>query len=136
MLMSLGMFVFEISTAAFQELDRRMAWRFAETSRVGARPARQFVGPGQGKITLQGLIAPEVTGDLQSLRDLEAMGDEGAAWPLVSGYGRVYGAFEIEELSERQTHHFADGAPRRVEFSLTLSQVEDADALAAGVVLP
>ncbi len=50
MLMSLGLFPFSLPTLAHDELSRRTAWRHATASRIGARDATQYVGPGPSAI--------------------------------------------------------------------------------------
>lgn len=125
MMMGLGQFVFSLSTLAYQDLQRQTQWRHPSSSRVGAAPARQFVGPGDDTIALQGLLVPELVGDTGSLDELREMADTGAAWPLVEGTGRVYGFFVIESLSEGHTLFFQDGAARRIEFTLNLARVDD-----------
>jgi phage protein U len=125
MLASLGQFVFSLSTLAYQELQRRTSWRHPSTSRVGGRPARQFLGAGDDSITLTGLLAPDQIGKLASLTELRKMGDEGEAYALVDGAGSVYGAFVIEGLDESQSLHQKDGTPRRIEFTITLTRVDD-----------
>ena len=67
MMLSLGMFVFSLSTLAYQELQRQTNWRHASNSRVGAPPALQFVGRGDDTITLPGIILPELAGSVLSL---------------------------------------------------------------------
>ena len=128
MMMSLGQFVFSLGTAAYQDLQRQTQWRHPSSSRVGVRPARQYAGQGDDSITLQGLIAPEVSGKIESLDTLREMGDAGSAWPLVEGTGRIYGQYVIEGLTEGQTLHFPDGAPRRIDFSLSLQRIDDDQA--------
>ncbi|AXE93978.1 phage tail protein [Paraburkholderia terricola] len=126
MMMSLGQFVFSLSTLAYQELQRRTSWKHASTSRVGGRNARQFTGPGDDTITLTGWFAPDQgIGKLSSLDELRTMADEGDAYALVDGTGTVYGAFVIEGLDEGQSLHQKDGTPRRVEFTLNLTRVDD-----------
>jgi phage protein U len=126
MMMSLGQFVFSLSTLAYQELQRRTSWKHASTSRVGGRNARQFTGPGDDTITLTGWFAPDQgIGKLASLTELRTMADEGDAYALVDGTGTVYGAFVIEGLDEGQSLHQKDGTPRRVEFTLNLTRVDD-----------
>jgi uncharacterized protein len=126
MMMSLGQFVFSVSTLAYQELQRRTSWKHASTSRIGGRNARQFTGPGDDTITLTGWFAPDQgIGKLASLTELRTMGDDGDAYALVDGAGKVYGAFVIEGLDEGQTLHQKDGTPRRVEFTLSLMRVDD-----------
>ena len=57
MMLALGMFVFSLSTAAYQELQRQTDWRHASNNRIGAAPARQFMGRGGDAITLPGIIS-------------------------------------------------------------------------------
>jgi len=47
MMMALGPFVFSLSTLAYQQLQRQMAWRHASSERIGARAAWQYLGTGE-----------------------------------------------------------------------------------------
>ncbi|AJO77654.1 phage tail protein [Pseudomonas sp. MRSN 12121] len=125
MMLSLGMFVFSLSTLAYQKLQRQTNWRHASNSRVGAPPALQFVGRGDDTITLPGIILPELAGSVLSLDALRLMANTGKAWPMVEGTGRIYGLWVIESLSETKTVFFRDGTPRRIEFTLTLKRTDD-----------
>lgn len=124
-MMAFGQFAFGLDTLAYQSLARQTAWRHAENSRVGARPAGQYVGPGQDSITLSGLLVPEFAGNRLALDELRTMGDAGSAWPLVSGDGTVLGQWTLQSVHETQTVHLADGTPRRIEFQLELRRVDD-----------
>ena len=134
MMLALGMFVFSLSTAAYQELQRQTDWRHASNNRFGAPPARQFVGRGDDTITLPGIIFPELAGSALSLDALRLMANTGKAWPMVEGSGRIYGLWVIESLSETKTLFFRDGTPRRIEFTLSLKRTDDdrIDLLGAG----
>lgn len=134
MMLALGMFVFSLSTAAYQELQRQTEWRHASNSRVGAAPARQFTGRGDDSITLPGVILPELAGSALSLDALRLMANTGKAWPMVEGSGRIYGLWVIESLSETKTIFFRDGTPRRIEFTLNLKRIDDdrIDLIGAG----
>lgn len=123
MLMSLGMFGFELGTLPYQELTRRTAWKHARSPRFGAFDASQYVGPGEDRVTLSGALLPPIAGSYSSLRDLREMGDEGEAWPLVDGEGRVLGVFTIETIDERQSYHLDNGVPRKVDFTVELNRV-------------
>ena len=125
MLMSLDQFVFGLSTLAYSELQRQTTWRHSSNSRVGARSARQYVGPGDDTITLNGILAPELTGSIGALEQLRDMADAGDAYVMVDGAGKVYGAFVIESINEGQTIHHQDGTPRRIEFTISLARVDD-----------
>jgi phage protein U len=134
MMLALGMFVFSLSTAAYQELQRQTEWRHASNNRIGAPPARQFVGRGDDAITLPGIILPELAGTALSLDALRLMANTGKAWPMVEGSGRIYGLWIIESLSETKTIFFRDGTPRRIEFTLSLKRIDDdrIDLIGAG----
>lgn len=128
MLLCFGPFVFETDTLAFQELQRRTEWRWASNDRVGARPALQFVGPGEDAFSLSGWIAPGQIGQARSLQDLRDLADAGVAYPLVDGTGRVHGAFVLTNMDEGRSLFFADGSARRIEFRLELKHVDAASA--------
>ena len=128
-MMALGFFVFSLYTVPYQQLQRQLAWRHPANSRIGARPTRQFIGRGEETITLSGVLYPELTGGKLSLEMLEAMADEGKAWPLIEGTGLVYGLYVIEEQASTHSEFFPDGAPRKIEFSLKLARVDDDPSL-------
>jgi phage protein U len=126
MLMTLGTFVFSLPTLAYQQLQRSSSWRHSSSERVGARAARQYVGPGDETIELSGLVAPELTGTPASLDTLRELADAGRPLAMVDGAGAVHGAFVITSLSETRTLFFQDGAARRVDFQISLTRVDDA----------
>lgn len=125
MMMCLGMFIFGLDTAAYQDLDRQTAWRFAKNPRVGARDAYQFTGNGDDTITLSGWLAPELTGTSFSLDALRTMADTGQAWILIKGTGRIYGTFIITSLNQKESILGSDGDPAKIEFTITLERTDD-----------
>lgn len=129
MLMIYGLFPFGLDTVPYQQLQRQVTWRHPENARVMARPASQFAGRGAETITLSGLLLPEITGGKISLAALEAMADEGKAWPLIEGTGWYYGMFVAEDLATTASKFFPDGAARRIEFSLRLKRTDDNPSL-------
>ena len=130
-MLCLGLFVFSLDTLSYQELQRRRTWKHASQALVGARNARQYLGPGDDIITLNGTVVPEFAGDTASLLVLEMMANQGAAWVLVEGTGTIYGAFIITEMQETKTFFYDNGEPRKIEFTLTLERVdEDAEETA------
>lgn len=135
-LMALGQFIFSMPTLAFDEFRRTCSWRHPANSRVGVLPARQSLGPGEDTITIGGLLVPLIAGRLSSLRELRDMADTGKAYALVSGTGEVFGAYVIESLDESRSVHMANGAPRRIEFGLTLQRKADAQAEPGGGAVP
>lgn len=117
--------MFSLSTAAYGELQRQMTWRHASSDRVGARAARQYVGPGDDTISLQGTIAGELATDLQVLDKLRELADQGKPQALVEGTGRVYGAYLLTSLSETRRELFSDGTPRLIDFQMQLERDDD-----------
>jgi len=123
------------ATLAYKETQRQTQRRPASSRRIGAQPARQFVGRGDGAITLPGVLLPELAGSALSLDVLRQMADTGSAWPMVEGTGRIYGLWVIERVTETRTLFFADGTPRRIEFSLELKRIDDGRTDLLGSVL-
>lgn len=127
-MMALGPFVFGLSTLAYQALKRKTSWRHADNARIGVRGANQFLGPGEDSISLDGVLYPELGARRTQLADLRKLGDTGLAHPMVAGTGEVMGAWIIESLGEDQKTFFSDGVPRRIDFSLSLRQVDEPEA--------
>lgn len=125
MMMSYGMFVFGLSTAAYQELQRQTNWRHASQSRINARPVHQFLGPGDDTINLTGQLLPMFTGGQQNLDMLRALADQGKAWPLIEGTGTYYGMFAITSLQERKSEFFRDGAAKQINFDIALTRIDE-----------
>lgn len=128
-LLAYGMFVFGMHTLAYDQLQRQMRWRHPTASRVGERPASQFLGPDVETITLTGTLYPEIAGKRLSLDIIEAMGNSGKAWPLIDGEGHIYGAYTLVSVDHTNTAFFPDGAPRKIDFAITLQRAEDPDLL-------
>jgi len=124
-LMALGMFLFEMSTLPFQELQHKTDWRHARSSRIGARDATQFVGPGEETVSLSGAVYTELADGRVSLDELSRMADTGEAFPLLDGTGTIYGNFVITAVDRRHAYLMADGTPRRIDFGIDLLRVDD-----------
>ncbi len=125
MMMTLGFFVFSRLTVPYQTTQHDMVWRHPTNSRVGARPSSQFVGVGDEKLTLSGVLLPEITGGELSLNNLRQMADTGKAYPLIEGNGTVTGFFVIEKIGKGRSEFFNDGAARRIEFTIELLRVDE-----------
>ena len=128
MLLALGMFAFGIDTLAFDEIQRKSSWRHATATRIGARDASQFTGPGDETISLPGSVFTEIANGEVSLDEIRRMANTGDAWPLIDGRGHVYGAFVITTLTEAKKHLWPDGAPRQIDFTIELLRVDEDDA--------
>ena len=132
MMLVLGMFVFQLQTLPYQSLQRDVDYRWPSNSRVGQRPAMQFLGVNEEKIVLSGSLLPEITGGRMSLLALNLMADEGRAWPLLDGGGTIYGMFVINAVSETFSEFFADGTARKIDFTVSLTRVDESLAAMFG----
>ncbi|MFT9180355.1 MAG: phage tail protein [Zymomonas mobilis] len=65
MLFALGMFIFELSSLAPENLDRTTTWEFGSNKRLGAREALQFTGLGE-TVSLSGTVYAEIANALAS----------------------------------------------------------------------
>lgn len=124
MMMALGLFVFALETAPYQEFQHQIGWRHPSNNRIGRRPSRQFTGLDDETVTLSGVLLPELSGGDNTIEVLRQMGNTGLAYVLIEGTGRYYGMFEIDTLSVTRTLFFKDGKARRIEFSLKLTRVD------------
>lgn len=119
--MALGDFRFALSMAAFQELERTTAWKWAAVERIGVRPAMQFTGHGEETITMRGSIFPHFRGGLSQVSKMRAAGDGGVPLRLIDGTGRLWGMWCITQVRETQSVFFSNGTPRRIDFEISLT---------------
>lgn len=131
-LMSLGLFAFQIQTAPFETLKRSTAQRWESKNRVGQGPAWQWAGQGDDTITIDGTLAPEISGGPENLDKLREMAATGKAWILTAGTGEVLGPWFIANVEESRSHLLSNGQPRKITFSLTLRRYWDDDATQLG----
>lgn len=125
-LMTLGFFVFMRQTVPYQETSKEMSWNHPTNSVVGRLPRTQFTGKASETLTISGTLMPEITGGRFSLLALELMAEKGKAYPLIDGATfMVQGWYVIESISQQSSEFFGDGAPRRIDFTMTLKRTDD-----------
>ncbi|MBC7907023.1 MAG: phage tail protein [Rhodospirillaceae bacterium] len=134
-LMSLGLFAFSIQTAPFETIKRTTTQRWESKNRVGVAAANQHVGPGDDTITIDGTLAPQITGGPEHLDKLREMMASGKVWILTAGTGEVLGKWFITSVDETRTHMLGNGVPRKLAFTLTLKHYPDDDAALLGKLL-
>ena len=126
MMMVFGLFVFELRTLPYQQLQLTRNWRHVKNDRVGRSAKWQYVGAGENQLTLGGLLYPEITGGNLSLGAISTMAYTGLAWPLIDGVGSIYGMYVITGLQETHQEFDRYGNPKKIEFTISLSRA-DAD---------
>lgn len=111
-------YFFNLDTAAFDELRRSTAFRWASQERLGRRPAQQGIGMGDEKITLKGAIFPGFKGGLKQLDTLRQIGGRLQPLTLTTGYGEVLGTWCLASIEEEQSVLMPGGIPRKQGFTL------------------
>ncbi|KJK05378.1 phage tail protein [Pseudomonas tussilaginis] len=111
-------YYFNLDTAAFDELRRQTAFRWAGQERLSRSIAQQAIGQGEDKLSLKGAIYPGHKGGLKQLDTLRSMGRRLQPLSLTTGYGEVLGNWCLLSLDEEQSSLLAGGIPRKQGFSL------------------
>ncbi|MBK1725729.1 phage tail protein [Halorhodospira neutriphila] len=135
MLAVLGLFVFQLNTAPYQQFQRTTHQSWPGAERVGRRASYQYTGAGDDKVTLSGSLAPEITGGRINIDALHIMADLGLSYPLLDGEGTLYGLYAIERVDETRTELYGNGAPRKIEFTLSLKRTDDSPVDAIGSLM-
>lgn len=126
MLMCLGQFPFTTDTLTFTEIQRQRSWQYADNAVAKGRKQRQFIGAGDDTISLPGLIYQEHGfGNRFAIDDLAAMADTGQGFVLVDGSGYLYGVYTIDSIDETKQVLLFDGVPRKIDFTIKLTRVDD-----------
>jgi phage protein U len=123
-LLGVGPYRFEIPALAYDKLDRAYEFRWVPQDRIGRRPAMQFLGPGDEIVELRGTIYPQDPRFGDGFRQLESMrkeAEKGRPRGVASNLGRYYGRWCIVRISDVQSFFTKDGAPRKVEFNISLT---------------
>lgn len=125
MMMVFGFFVFELRTPPYQQSQLSRHWRHVKDYRVGRCAKWQYVGAGEIRLMLGGLLYPEITGGNLSLGAVSTMAYAGLAWPLIDGVGSIYGMYAIKGLQETHQEFDRYGKAKKIEFTLTLQRVDE-----------
>lgn len=126
MLMALGQFVFMPETLSFTEIQRQRTWNFSENAVARGRAKKQFTGTGADAITLPGIVVQEHgIGNRFAIDELAAMADTGQGYVLIDGSGYLYGVYIIESIDETRSILMFNGVPRKIDFTLKLSRVDE-----------
>lgn len=119
-MMALGGLRFGVNRASYQTFTRMASYRWEEQDRLGRAPALQYLGPGAEEITLEGTIYPHFKGGLRQIELMRLLARRGEPMILVDGLGWVWERWVITRIDETKTHFLPDGAPRKIEFAVTL----------------
>jgi len=115
-------FYFNLDTAAFDELSRKTAYRWASQERLSRELAQQAVGQGEDRLTIKGAVMPGFKGGIGQLDALRAIARELKPVILTTGYGAVLGTWCLASIDEDQSALLAGGIPRKQAFSLEFTK--------------
>jgi len=118
-------YFFNLDTAAFDELRRSTAFRWASQERLTRRPAQQAIGMGDEKLTLKGAIFPGFRGGIKQLDTLRNLGGKLQPMTLTTGYGDVLGTWCMTSVEEEQSALLGGGIPRKQGFTLEFVRYGD-----------
>lgn len=121
-MMALGPFRFGMTSHAYQSLAHQAGWRWNKVDRIGREPALQYLGPDTQEVTLEGVIYPHFRGGLRQVDAMRLRAGTGAPMMMVDGLGWVWKQWVIVSVEERKSVFMADGAPRKIEFSMKLQR--------------
>ena len=122
MMLALGPYRFSLNTSAYQSLKRSSEYRWPSTPRIGKEPLLQAIGPGCDRIDLDGVIYPHFRGGLGQINAMRDSAAKQEPLMLINGQGNVLGRFVITQIEESQNTFLADGAPRKIEFRLSIER--------------
>lgn len=129
MQLALGSFIFGLNTLPYQSEERSTDYSWASNERVGTHNALQFLGIGEDRMTLPGVVYPELKGSVTaSFNELRAMAASGQPYLLISltqdateQTGDIHGKWVIQTITE-QKRELLGSLPRKIEFSLELQR--------------
>lgn len=134
MQMQIGPFRFDVATGTeYAELKRHARRRWLARERFGQPPALKDLGRDAETITVRGTVWVRAAADLAALaalRTAAGVDPDGAApepLPVYLGGGPgasgvFLGAWAVTRLAETERTLRADGAPTRVDFTVTLQE--------------
>jgi len=119
-MMALGKHRFSMTSGAYEQFSHTAEYRWNKVDRIGREPAMQYLGPDVSEVTIEGVIYPHFRGGLRQVSQMRQAAGTGEPLMMVDGLGKVWKKWVIVRIEERGTHFLRDGAPRKIEFSLTL----------------
>ena len=123
-MMRLGAYRFAMDTAAYNDMTRTAAYRWASVE-TQAGPGFQYMGPGEDAMTLSGIVYPHFMGGLGQLDAMRAEALKGKPLLMTDGLGSVRGFWIIKNVRETGQKFAAGGVARRQTFSMNLAYYGD-----------
>lgn len=140
-MLQLGELQFSVDTQSYEELSRKVEYRWPILERLQRRPAHQFLGVGEETITLKGCVFPlfdpygfgSVIGT-RRIEEIRQIAAQGTPQDLLTGTGDALGKWVISGIEENQTVLMPNGAPKKQDYTVRLDYYGDSGFGLDGVV--
>lgn len=124
--MILGNFQFTLRNGSVDSLTRTTEFKWAEVERIGGLPLFQNLGKNKDTIELEGMFYPKLNnGSYNTIDSIRNSNLCTIPNNLILDSGEILGKFVITSIKETCLTFASDGAPQKVEFSMTLKCVSD-----------
>lgn len=125
-LLAIGPHIFDIFPLNLQKIEEETTASWPTVNRFGAGPARQFTGPGDATLKIEGLCFNEEFGGYEDYLALKATQKAGIpvdviGWGSGAGYGLVLGLMVILKVGASHEFIGPDGIGRKITFSVELA---------------
>jgi phage protein U len=125
-LMALGPYVFRILPLNLQRIEEETGANWPVVQRFGSGPARQYTGPGDRLLKIEGLYFNEEfggQGDYLALKAIQAAGEPiiVMGWGAGASFALVLGRMCILKVSAQHEAIGPDGIGRKVTFNVELA---------------
>lgn len=122
MLYQIGDLTIDTTPFNAHKVEREYGGDFAVKDLIGASRAREFSGPADSSLKLEGVLFPYALGGLTELERLEQMAESGEAFPVMRGDNRALGFFVIEKVAESSSYLSGQGVGRRIEYAISMQR--------------
>jgi phage protein U len=125
-LLALGPYIFRILPLTLQKIEEETTANHPALQRFGSGPARQFTGPGESTLKIEGLWFNEEfggQGDYLALKGIQAAGRPviTMGWGAGATFAMVLGRMVILRVSAQHEAIGPDGIGRKITFGIELA---------------
>jgi hypothetical protein len=122
-LLALGPMIFQALPMGYQRLEEETSANWPAIERFGAGPARQYTGPGEATIRIEGLIVNHEFGGYERYLGLKAIQKQGEpvdmiGWGAGAAFALVFGPVCLLKVGATHEHIGQDGIGRIITFTV------------------
>jgi len=126
-LLALGPHIFQILPLSLQKIEEETETNWPLIQRFGAEPQRQFTGPGDGTMKIEGLIFDQEFGGFDQYLALKATQKAGRpvsllGWGQGAAYAMVLGPVCILKVSATHEAIGPGGIGRKITFGVEVAK--------------